>query len=55
MAFDDDFAAPDAWARTKVDQIIGRAHCVFVVLNDNDGVAEITKMLKRINEPIIVT
>src|SRR5439155_14207047 len=43
-----------ASARTEVDQIVGRPHHCFVVLDDQYCVAQISQPLERINEPLVV-
>ena len=48
-------AAASASTRANVDDEIGSAHGVFVVLDDDDGVAKIAHMLERSDELFIVT
>ena len=50
----DDLAAMDAGARAHVHDQVGRAHGVFVVFDDQDGVAAVTQALERADEPVVV-
>jgi hypothetical protein len=50
----DDLAAMDAGARSHVDQIVGRADRVLVVLDDDHRVAEVAETLERLQEARIV-
>ena len=43
-----------AGARPHVDQIVGRADGVFVMLDDNDGVAQVAQPLQRFQQPRVV-
>ena len=43
----DDVAAVNAGARTDVDDPVGRAHHLLVVLDDDQGVAEVAQALQR--------
>src|SRR4051812_21760687 len=47
VAETDDVAAAHPGAGAEVDDVVGGAHRVFVVLNDDDGVAKISQTLKR--------
>ena len=42
-----DIAAVFAGARPEVDDVIGRAHRLLVVLDDDDGVAEVAQLFER--------
>ena len=50
----DDFAAMLASARTEIDEVVGLANRFFVVLDDDDRVAEITELLERVEQPPVV-
>src|SRR5277367_5011265 len=50
-AFGDDLAAVFAAFRTKVDDPVGIAHDVEVVLDDDDGVAEIGEAVEHLEQP----
>src|SRR5438067_13714615 len=39
---------------TDIDQYIGRLHHFLVALDDNNSVAEIAKLLKGMNEPLVI-
>ncbi len=47
LALRDEMTAGLACAGTEIDHEIGAANGVFVVLDDEDGVAEIPKLLER--------
>src|SRR5438874_4758754 len=49
-AFGDDEAAVLSRTRPEVDQMIGRLHRLFVVLDDNDSVAEVTELAKGVEK-----
>ena len=51
----DDFAAMDARAGADVDDIVRLPHCVFVVLNDDQRVAEVAQPLHCGNELVVVS
>ncbi len=53
-ALGDDLAAMDAGAGAHVDDIVGGADRVLVMLDDEDGVAEIAQPLERVEQPVIV-
>ena len=44
--------APRAW--TEVDDVVGIPHHLFVVLDDNDGIAAIAQALKGRDKPLVV-
>ena len=46
VARGDDLAAPDAGAGAEVDEVVGGAHRVLVVLDDDDGVAHVAQPLE---------
>ena len=50
----DDLAAVHAGAGTDVDDVIGAANRFFVVLDDDDRVAEIAQMHERAQQPRVV-
>ena len=54
MSFDDHFAASDARPGAEVDQIVGRAHGVFVVFDHDDGISDVAQMLQRVDQPIVI-
>src|SRR3954470_15513306 len=47
IPFDDHASAVDARAWTHLDQVIRRAYRVLVVLDDDDGVADVAQTLDR--------
>ena len=53
-AFGDDAAAQPACAGAEIEHIIGVADGVFVVLDDEDRVAEIAQSFERLDEAIVV-
>ena len=53
-AFGDDLAAMHAGARADIDHIVGDADGVFVVLDDDDGVAEVAQPLQRFEQAGVV-
>ena len=50
----DDRAAVDAGARTHVDDVIGGADGVLVMLDDEHGVAEVAQPLEGEQQPVVV-
>ena len=50
----DDFAAAHARAGAEVDEVIGRPHRVFVVLDDDDRVAQVAQLGERVEQPLVV-
>ena len=50
----DDLAAVDAGAGADVDDVVGGADRVLVVLDDEDGVAEIAQALERLEQARVV-
>ena len=53
-ALGDDLAAVDAGARAHVDDVIGREDRLAIVLDDEDGVAEVAEARRRLDEPRVV-
>ena len=53
-ALRDDLAAMDAGAGAHVDDIIGGADRVLVMLDDDHGVAEIAQALERLEQQVVV-
>src|SRR5688500_2707387 len=53
--FSDDDAAVLPCSRTKVDEVICLAHCLFVMLHHYHGVPEIAELPQRREKPRIVT
>ena len=49
-SFGDDDAAETAGAGAEIENVVGVADGVFVVLDDEDGVAEIAKAFERLDE-----
>ncbi len=49
-----DPAAVDAGAGTQVDDVVGLADGVLIVLDDDDGVAEIAQIDQRVEQPLVV-
>ena len=54
LALGDEIAAGIACAGAEVDDKIGAANGVFVVLDDQDGVAQIAQMLERAEQAFVV-
>ena len=54
LAMGDDMAAVDAGAGAHVDEVIGVADGVLVMLDDEDGVAEIAQAAERDQQPLVV-
>ena len=53
-ALGDDVAAVLAGAGAHVDEVVGRAHHLLVVLDDEDGVAERLQPLERADQLVVV-
>ena len=53
-ALGDDVAAVLAGARAHVDEPVGAAHHLLVVLDDEHGVAEVAQPLERADQPVVV-
>ncbi len=53
-ALRDDLAAMDAGARAHVDDMVGAADRVLVMLDDDDGVAEIAQALEGDEQHVVV-
>ena len=49
-----DPAAVLTGARPHVDEVVGRTHGLLVVLDDDDGVAEVAQPQQRVDEPAVV-
>ena len=47
-------AAGDARPGAEVDHVVGRPHRVFVVLDDDHGVALIARAAQRFQQPVVV-
>ena len=50
----DDLATVDARTRAQVDDMVGMADGILVVLDDDHRVAEITLPLERFQQPVVV-
>ena len=53
-ALDDDLAAVLARARADVDDVVGDADGLLVVLDDDHGVAEVAQADQRVDEALVV-
>ena len=53
-AFGDDVAAETAGAGAEVEDVVGVADGVFVVLDDEDGVAEVAEVFEGLDEALVV-
>ena len=53
-AFGDDFAAVHARADAHVDDVVGRADGVFIVLNDQHAVADVAQVFQRFDQTVII-
>jgi hypothetical protein len=42
-------------ARPEVDQVVGRANRLFVVFDDEDGVAQIAELAERRQQPPVIS
>ena len=49
-----DFAAADAGAGAEIDDVIGRPHRVFVVLDDHHGIALVAQLRERVEQLVVV-
>ncbi len=49
-----DFAAAHARAGAEVDDVVGRPHRVFIVLDDDDRVAQVAQAGERGEQPLVV-
>ena len=54
MPVDDDLAAVLARARADVDDVVGDADRLLVVLDDDHGVAEVAQPHQRVDEALVV-
>ena len=54
MPFDDKFATSNSGPRSKVHDVVGRAHRVFIMFDDNNRVALVAKMLKTFQQHCVV-
>ena len=54
IALGDDLAAARAGARPQVENVIGRADRVFIVLHDDHGISEIAQPPQRGDESIVI-
>ena len=52
--FGDDLAAVEPRARPHVDEPVGATHHLLVVLDDDDGVADVAQPLERLDEARVV-
>ena len=50
----DDLAAAHAGAGAEIDDVVGRPHRVFVVLDDDDRVAQVAQLRERVEQPVVV-
>ena len=50
----DDLAAMHAGARADIDDEIGGAHGVLVVLNDKDGVPDVTQTAEGVEQLVVI-
>ena len=53
-ALGNEFAAVRAGRRADVDDVVGGAHDVLVVLDDDHGVADLAELLEDAEEPVVV-
>ncbi len=53
-AFGDHLTAQPAGAGAEVEDVVGVADGLFVVLDDEDGVAEIAQRFERMDQPLVV-
>ncbi len=53
-AFGDQLAAVLAGARTEVENAVASAHDIRIVLDDQDGVAEVAQILEYLDEAVCV-
>ena len=49
-----DVPAVDARARPEVDDVVGGAQGLLVVLDDDEGVADVAQVHERVDEPLVV-
>ena len=50
----DDFAAAYAGAGAEIDQVVGGAHRLLVVLDHHDGIALVAQLAERGEQPVVV-
>src|SRR5262249_45842346 len=50
----DDLAAADARTGAKIDEKIGRAHRLLVVLDDEDGIAHVAQAFEAPQQPVVI-
>ena len=53
-ALEDHLATLATGTRTDVDDVVGMEHHVAVVLDDNDGIAQVAQLLQRTDEAVVV-
>ena len=53
-ALGNDVSAETTCSRAEVEHIVGMANCVFIVLDDEDGVAEVAELFQRLDEARVV-
>ena len=41
-----DFPTPNSWSRSKVNEMIGCPHRLFIVLHNNDRIAQIAQLFQ---------
>ena len=53
-ALGDNLAAMDARTGAHVDKVVGGADGIFVMLDDDDGIADIAQTLQRCQQPVVI-
>ena len=53
-ALGNDGSAQASRAGAEIDNVVGMANGVFVVLDDQHGVAQIAQFLQRLNQPVVI-
>ena len=52
LTFEDNLSAQSSGIRTDIDQIVGSAHDLLVVLDDDDGVAQRLQFLQHMDQTV---
>ena len=55
VPLDHHFTATNARTGPEIDQVVTLTHRIFIMLDHDNRVPQITKMLKRVDQPVIVT
>src|SRR5207249_9144689 len=50
----DDLTATDARTRAEIDDEIGRAHGLFIVLDDDNGIAHVAELFEAVEQALVI-